>query len=88
MINKLREYLKNRTPEQIEEDREFFRDKTPKGWISIEDHLPKLRAVDFMTGSTYKVRDADGKEFDTVVGDHNVWYHEAKAIGITHWLNG
>lgn len=89
MIEKLREHLKNRTPEQIEEDRKFFEDKRPKGWLSIEEYLPSMSAYDFCEKgySVFKVRYSDGREGESVVCDHNTWYYEARDSGITHWLN-
>lgn len=88
-VEALRKYLENRTPEQIEEDKEFFRDKRPKGWLSIEDHLPTCSALDYCNQfySEFKVRYTDGTEGLTQVGDHHTWYYYAKEIGITHWLN-
>ncbi len=88
-LDALKNHLENITAEQKAEMKEHFRDKTPKGWISIEEHLPQCAAEDFIGKgySVYKVRDRDGKEFDSAVCDHDVWYYEAKAIGITHWLN-
>jgi hypothetical protein len=59
----------------------------PKGWVSIEDHLPMMLAKDLFTGTAYKVKDKDEKEFVSIVGDHSVWYYEAKELGITHWWN-
>jgi len=88
MLKKLREHLKNRTPEQIEADKKFFKDDRPKGWLSIEDHLPMMLAVDIMVGCTkFKVKYKDGTEGETCVSDHNIWYYEAKESGITHWFN-
>ena len=84
----LQEYLENMTPEEKAEMREHFRDKRPKGWLSIEEHLPMMMAGDLMQGySIYKVRDKYGKEFNSAVADHNTWYYRAKEEGITHWLN-
>lgn len=66
----------------------FPEDKTPKGWVSIYEHLPMWKAVDIMHGGTrYKVKTADGREGYSWVSDHNVWFHEAESIGITHWWN-
>ncbi len=61
----------------------------PKGWIDIEEHLPKCLAIDFITKgySEYTAKDKDGNEFETTVTDHGMWYHMAKDAGITHWLN-
>jgi hypothetical protein len=88
MIKVLRKHLENMTEEQKEEMREHFRDKRPKGWLSIEGHLPMMFAGDIMQGySIFKVRDKTGKEFDSAVSDHHIWYYRAKDEGVTHWLN-
>jgi hypothetical protein len=56
------------------------------GWISIEDCLPRMSAMDLLNGGTRcKVKTKDGEEFDTRVGDHQGWYYEVKEIGVTHW---
>lgn len=65
----------------------FKGDSIPEGWISIEDHLPKCLAVDFMTGTSYLVRNISGEVWYTSVMDHDAWYHIAKRMGITHWWN-
>ena len=63
-------------------------EEIPKGWISIEEHLPKWKAVDVMQGySEYIVKHQGGTTGTTRVADHGVWYYEAKEAGITHWLN-
>lgn len=60
----------------------------PKGWISIESHLPMFLADDiFKGGTTYKVKDIDGNEFEAIVSDQHVFYQIAKNSNITHWLN-
>jgi hypothetical protein len=89
MVKALREHLESLTPEQIEEIREkYFTDKRPKGWLSIEEHLPMMFAIDIVRGySVFKVKDKDGNEFESAVADHNIWYYRAKDEGITHWLN-
>lgn len=88
MAENLREHLESLTDEEINQIVEDFRDKRPKGWLSIEDHLPMMDAIDIMNGgSKYKVRYKDGNEGTTMVGDHNTWYYYAKEVGITHWLN-
>lgn len=84
-LKKLQESIDNITPEDIA--RFFPPDTTPKGWLSIEDYLPKCLAIDFLTGTTYRVRLNDGTEGYSTVGDHSVWYYEAKDFGITHWYN-
>jgi hypothetical protein len=79
--------LENMTEEEI---RKYFpADTRPKGWLSIEEYLPMMLAIDFLDGGTiYKVKDKDGNEFLSLVSDHNVWYYMAKEDGITHWWNG
>lgn len=87
-LKALREHLEKMTDAEKEEMREYFRDKRPKGWLSIEEHLPMMFANDIMQGySVFKVRDKDGKEYNSAVTDHNIWYYRAKEEGITHWLN-
>ena len=76
--------LKNITQEDI--DKYFPPRGIKKGWVSIEDHLPMMYAIDIMHGYTkYRVKYADGKEGETGVADHNTWYFRAKEEGITHW---
>jgi hypothetical protein len=79
--------LKAMTPEELEEY--FPEDKRPKGWLSIEEHLPYCDAADFVNQgySTVIVKGSDGNEFESRVTDHNIWYHVAKQEGITHWYN-
>lgn len=87
-IDALKHHLANMTEEEKAEMKEHFRDKRPKGWLSIEEHLPMMFAKDIMKGcSKFKVRYADGKEGFTYVADHNTWYYRAKDEGITHWFN-
>jgi len=87
MSKKLNEALANMTQEDI--DKYFLPDTRPKGWLSIEEYLPMMYAIDIMQGYTlYKVKDKDGNEFESAVSDHNVWYYMAKNAGITHWWNG
>lgn len=89
-VNELRDYLKNLTEEEKEEIRRkyFPEDRRPKGWVSIEAHLPMMMVKDITQGySVYKVKDEFGNEFETRVCDHNTWYYHAKEIGITHWYN-
>ena len=80
------ETLAKMTPEDIE--KYFPEDKRPKGWLSIEEHLPMMFAEDIEKGhSEFKVKYADGREDVAGVSDHNVWYYIAKEVGITHWWN-
>ncbi len=87
-LTSIREYLANMTPEQKEEMKEHFRDKKPKGWLSIEEHLPMMYAKDIEQWfSVFKVKFNDGREGESKVSDGNTWYYHAKEAGITHWLN-
>lgn len=88
MILRLREHLNNMTPEEMEETREFFRDKKPKGWLSIEEYIPMMFASDIEQGySVFRVKDIEGNEFDTPVSDGNTWYYWAKEQDIVEWFN-
>lgn len=82
-------YLANMTEEQKEELREQLKDKTPKGWISIEDELPMVTCGDVLKHNALikfiKVKNDKEEEFESQVGDHNTWYYHAKENGITHW---
>lgn len=86
-MNKLREEIKNMSEEEFHDA--FFDDRPlPKGWISIEEYLPYMDAGDLFTGGTrYKVKNNDNVEFESLVMDHHMWYHDAKVVGITHWWN-
>jgi len=84
-LHKLRGTLDKMTPEDWE--KYFPEDKTPKGWVSIEEHLPMMNAIDFIEGTKYKVKFEDESEGESCVGDHNVWYYLAREAGITHWWN-
>lgn len=87
-LDALRKHLANMTEGEKEEMKEHFRDKTPKGWNSIEDYLPGWKANDLMKGYTeYKVKSSNGEEVISYVTDHNTWYYMAKEEGITHWFN-
>lgn len=87
-LNNLRNYLKNMTKEQEAEMREHFRDKRPKGWLSIEEHVPMMLIKDISEGSSkIKVKYQDGTEGFSYVSDGHIWYHRAKDEGITHWFN-
>lgn len=91
LAEKMREYLDSKTDEELSKEwDEMFppENDPPKGWVSIEDHLPEMYAIDIMKGySKFKVKYADGHEDIARVGDHNVWYYIAKESGITHWFN-
>jgi hypothetical protein len=89
MIDKLKEHFANMTDEEKAETVEFFRDKRPKGWVSIDDHLPMMYAKDLIDKgfSTFKVKDKDGNEFESNVSDHHIWEIDAKERGVTHWYN-
>ena len=83
-------FLDGLTKEDIEDiqDKYFKSLNIPKGWVSIEDHLPRWLAEDVTQGYTeYKVRDKDGNEFIEGVTDHTMWYYDMKDIGVTHWFN-
>ena len=87
-MNDIKKIIDGMSEKEKEELEELFPIiNIPKGWVSIEDHLPMMLAVDFLTGTAYKVKDKDGNEFESIVGDHNVWYYSAKEQGITHWYN-
>ena len=86
MSERLDEALSNISQEDI--DKFFPIDTKPKGWLSIEEHLPMMLAIDIVQGySVYKVRDKHGNDFQSAVTDHDTWYYRAKAQGITHWYN-
>jgi len=89
------EELKNHLDSLSESEKEKLREEfnsdfseIRKGWVDIESHLPMMLAKDIVQGySVYEVMNKDGEVFETVVSDHNTWYHQAKNQGITHWLN-
>lgn len=91
MLELLRSHLNSITKEEFQaEIREIVGDKNivPKGWVSIEEHLPMMYAKDIMQGYTeYKVKFENNKTGKTFVSDHNTWYYRAKDEGITHWFN-
>lgn len=87
-LKSFRKILDEMTEEENERMRNYFKDDRPKGWLSIEEHLPMMLIDDLVQGySVFKVRDKDGKEFETHVTDHHIWYYHAKDAGVTHWLN-
>ena len=72
---------------------EYYKDyiknipKIPKGWVSIEDHLPVFLTKDVIKGkSTYLVMGRDGNIFKSTVLNSK-WYYLAKETNITHWYN-
>lgn len=82
----LKKALDEMTPEDIE--KYFPPDKTPKGWVSIEEHLPRFYACDILKGySEFKIKFWDGRVSTSRVSDHNAWYYEVKEAGVTHWFN-
>lgn len=87
-LDKLQEYLDSLSESDKEDLRNYFADKRPKGWLSIDEHLPMMLAGDISRGySVFKVRYSDGAEGITKVADHAVWFYDAKEAGITHWFN-
>ena len=70
-VDSLKKHLNSLSKEEIKDIREkYFKDDRPKGWVSIEQHLPMMFAVDIMQGySVFKVRDKDGNEFETKVAE-------------------
>ena len=93
MVENLRKMLDNMSEKEKEEIKAkyFPEDTTPKGWLSIEDHLPMVTMGDIEKNDgifkIVKVKDKDGNEFGSRVGDHHIWYYMAKDGGITHWYN-
>lgn len=92
-LNKSMGALKKLLNEASEEDLARWREiliknETPKGWISIEKHLPQMKAKDIIQGySVYKCRDSKGVETYTTVSDHNSWYYFALGNDIKEWFN-
>lgn len=89
MIKNLSIILDSLTEEELKEHKEkYFPESTiPKGWVSIEDHLPQWLAKDVIKGYTnYKVKD-EISEFVTGVTDPNIFKYYAMECGITHWFN-
>lgn len=83
--------VKKLIEELSEEELKYFFtfSSLPKGWISVEDHLPQWLAEDVKQGySVYKVKNSNGEEFETTVADHTYWYYIiAIPQKITHWYN-
>ena len=88
MGDKFAELLDSMSDEEKQILFESFEDKTPKGWVSIEDAVPSWLAKDIVQGYTiYKVKFNDGSEGESCVTDGSVWYYLAKEAGVTHWFN-
>jgi hypothetical protein len=88
----LRKFLKETPKEELDKFFEKYKPKEiPKGWIDIETHLPMVSGQDCIDNGAMvkfiKVKNKDGEESDSQVGDHNTWYYYAKESGITHWWN-
>jgi len=82
------------SPEELAEARRILNDtgvtsrENPKGWLSIEEYLPKWLAKDFEQGYTIvKVKNSDGNTAESYCTDHNMWYYIMKEAGVTHWLS-
>ena len=76
--------------EKVKLEEKYFpkEDGAPKGWVSIEESLPTLRASDLSEGGTeYKILFEDGFEAYSRVTDPNTWYYWAKEVGVTHWYS-
>ena len=85
-LESLKKALENITSEEIE--KYFPKDTKSKGWISIEEYLPKWMAADVKKGySKYKIKFEDGAIGETKVTDHSIWYYDAKKAGVTYWWN-
>ena len=87
-LQKMSEAIDKALNSMTKEDWERMFPEKPKGWISIEDELPMVYALDyFKKGFTeFKVKDNAGKEFTSRVCDGNTWLYEvAKPLNITHW---
>jgi len=66
-LEKLKEKVFKMSPEELAEARRILNDtgvtsrENPKGWLSIEEYLPKWLAKDFEQGYTIvKVKNSDG----------------------------
>ena len=64
---KIDNFFNNLTEDEIEKLKEKYSPKesnTAKGWVSIEESLPILRALDLFEGGTeYKILFEDGQDF-------------------------
>jgi hypothetical protein len=93
ILDKVAKMMDGVTKEDFDNWKKEYDEKNPpppKGWVSIEDHLPMVYAGDYMDKgySTFKVKDKDGKEFKTNVCDGYMWKYEiAIPLNITHWFN-
>lgn len=90
-LGKMIEDIKNKMSEKEWDsyvNTHFPVDNKKKGWINIDDCLPKMLAQDVERGySIFTVKNEEGIQFESNVSDHYLWYHTAKQQGITHWLN-
>lgn len=85
---KLKETIDKLSDEQRAEMKKSWKDGIPKGWVSIDDHLPRMLGKDIFQGFTfYRVKFNTGEERKSGVADHNTWYYMAKERGVTHWFN-
>ena len=88
---KIDDFFNNLSEDEIEKLKEKYFPKesnTPKVWISIDESLPTLRALDLFEGGTeYKILFEDGFEAYSRVTDPNTWYYWAKEVGVTHWYS-
>ena len=94
-LNELKQKIDNFFNNLSEEEKVKLKEKyffkeydTHKGWVSIEESLPALRASDLFEGGTeYKILFKGGFEDYSRVTDPNMWYYWAKEVGVTHWYN-
>lgn len=89
-LDLLDQHIRNMTEDDWDK---YFPDRHKKQveeWVNIEDELPVVRCCDIGRNEAFlarvvKVKDINGKEFHSQVGDHLMWYYMAKENGITHW---
>lgn len=88
-LKKLEALIDNMTPEEKARHEYLLKSsEKPKGWLSIEEHLPVWKAKDFEKGyTTVRVRYSTGRSGYSQCTDHNMWYHIMKDSGVTHWWN-
>ncbi len=89
-LKKLEALIDNMTPEEKARHEYLLKGpaEKPKGWLSIEEHLPVWKAVDFEQGYTsVKVKNSEGETGYSQCADHNMWYYLMKDSGVTHWWN-